>query len=168
MKNKGLIIILTSVLGVIFLIFTLYFITNYNTITVYSYSLNNDKFSLGEGIIIKSKIKNVMTINTLKTVNGDIKDYYVEYLIDNKLIVGGNNINLSSQKIIEDYGYEEYFNKETFDNILDKFIIRIYVPNDNTINCALDKDNCTKYEYRLYVYEEFNNKKLFNFKAKHI
>ncbi|MBQ7031181.1 MAG: hypothetical protein IJN13_02260 [Bacilli bacterium] len=170
-KKMRLLPICGLILGsIIFLTLFLYFITSYNSTVLYSYSFNSDKFTLSEGLILKSKMYNILTFGDLKMNNSDIDSFYVELYISDRLIVGSQTKSLHREKVIEYYGYEEYFTKELFDKLENEFKIKIYVPKEEypNVSCGSNKEKCDSYEYQLVVREEFRNNKLIYLKGNHI
>lgn len=165
--NKILMIAGGVFLGIIFLILVLYFITSYNSTVVYRVSLNNDKFSLTSGVFIKSKMYNVLDLGNLEMKNDEYKrdKFYVELYLEEKFLFATSNINDGIDlEIIERYGYDDSFTKESLKEITDNFKIKIYVHKDyenrqNDICYPTDSD-CEVYEYILDVNEIFRNDKL--------
>jgi len=166
-KNKILIIAGSIFLGILFLILALYFITSYNSTVLYSVSLNNDKFYLTSGIFIKSKMYNVLDLGNLEMKNDEYKrdKFYIELYLKEKFLFASSNINDGIEaELIEHYGYNDSFTKESLKEIKDNFKIKIYVHKDyeNRENdvCYPNDSNCLVYEYILDVNEIFRNDKL--------
>lgn len=166
-RNKILMIVSSVFLGIVFLILALYFITSYNSTVLYSVSLNNDKFNLTSGVFIKSKMYNVLDLGNLEMKNDEYKrdKFYIELYLGERLIFATSNINSGIEaEIMEHYGYDDSFTKESLKEVTNNFKIKIYVHKDyenreNDVCYPTDFD-CEVYEYVLDVNEIFRNDKL--------
>ena len=154
MKRK----ILYILFGAMFSYFLLYFILNYNSTVVYTFSLNNDEFTLKDGIFVKSRTYNLLQLGVLREASDATNNIYrVDLYVGDKFIVSASSELLGNYYIKEKNGHGEYFSNEKIKNFKDNFKIKIYIPNAERINCFVDENNCTVKTYKLNVVEEFRN-----------
>ncbi len=103
-----------------FLFFLLLAIFNSNKIFVYKVSLDTEDFQLNNSLFIDSKVQKYFQFGTLLSnleENKKIDNYHIKlyYLKENRLILECDyEENLMIQ---EDYGYNEYFKNNNFDDI---------------------------------------------------
>ncbi len=160
--NKKLKLILLGIFLLIFFYLALYFVLNYNSNVVYTFSLNNEDFTLKDGIFIKTRNYYLMQLGILESTNKEEqnKNYRIELYSGDNFIVGCFSELLGNYLIKEKVGNNEYFTKDVLKNFKDNFKIKIYIPNEEDINCYTDEDKCTIKTYKLDVVEEFKNNNL--------
>lgn len=157
-------LILGGVLVLVFFVVigTLIIVFNRNAFSVYNVYLDSQEFELDNCIIVKSKVKNYMQFGTLISRLDNTNDdtvynirMYKKNQNEERLIFEQDyerNI-----KIIEDYGYKEYFDDT------DMGIDNLYLE----ISFIVD-DKKETYNYKLRVEEVFKNENLIYLKGKKI
>lgn len=132
-KQKITIIFITLITLFILGFLFLFYLSNYNKVKGYNLSGNGQNFDYTEGFLLTSNIKYIYSFGRINIKNDQIKPIDIknmELKVNDQIIVSGNN--LQSKTIIEDFGYNEIFTKETINN-LDKWTLTItYQLNNKT------------------------------------
>lgn len=133
-----IILITLFILGFLFL----FYLSNYNKVKGYNLSGNGQNFDYTEGFLLTSNIKYIYSFGRINIKNDQIKPIDIknmELKVNDQIIVSGNN--LQSKTIIEDFGYNEIFTKETINN-LDKWTLTItYQLNNKTQTETINLQN---------------------------
>ena len=128
-KNKKFIRILLFIILIILLAFlTFYFINTYKKIKVYTVTAEGDKVSYFDGVFINTRNKiyfNAGAVDSKEKV-ANVRVYYImpdntEHMIYE---VDGDSI-----FIIDYYGYDEYFDSDNIDYILDNLYVEVTLEN---------------------------------------
>lgn len=111
---------LSIVIILSFLLFLLLTIFNSNKMFVYKVSLDTEDFQLSNSLFIDSKVQKYFQFGTLLSnleENKKIDNYHIKlyYLKENRLILECDYE--EDLKIQENYGYNEYFQNNNFDDI---------------------------------------------------
>lgn len=157
-KNKKSIIKwLISILGVIIVVFLVYYFVNlYNSIKVYMVNYNDENIKITDGILTITREKIYFQLGDLEYKSKEkiskLKLYYIEKEKEN-LICETYNSNIT---LIDDYQYSEYFDRENIDLIISNLYLNVYFENDKYIVVKLD------------VIEDYRNDNVFFSKSKNI
>lgn len=130
-KQKITIIFITLITLFILGFLFLFYLSNYNKVKGYNLSGNGQNFDYTEGFLLTSNIKYIYSFGQINIKNDQIKPSDIknmELKVNDQIIVSGNN--LQSKTIVEDFGYNEIFTKETINN-LDKWTLTITYQKDN-------------------------------------
>lgn len=141
-KQKITIIFITLITLFILGFLFLFYLSNYNKVKGYNLSGNGQNFDYTEGFLLTSNIKYIYSFGRINIKNDQIKPIDIknmELKVNDQIIVTGNN--LQSKTIIEDFGYNEIFTKETINN-LDKWTLTItYQLNNKTQTETINLQN---------------------------
>lgn len=141
-KQKITIIFITLITLFILGFLFLFYLSNYNKVKGYNLSGNGQNFDYTEGFLLTSNIKYIYSFGRINIKNDQIKPIDIknmELKVNDQIIVSGNN--LQSKTIIEDFGYNEIFTKETINN-LDKWTLTItYQLNNKTQTETINLQN---------------------------
>lgn len=141
-KQKITIIFITLIILFILGFLFLFYLSNYNKVKGYNLSGNGQSFDYTEGFLLTSNIKYIYSFGRINIKNDQIKPIDIknmELKVNDQIIVSGNN--LQSKTIIEDFGYNEIFTKETINN-LDKWTLTItYQLNNKTQTETINLQN---------------------------
>ena len=140
-KKRGIkiilgLIILLFVTLVSFLLY--YLITNYKSIQVYTITGNSEKYSLIEGIFVKTNYKIFFNIDTLNIDQlKKLRLYYIDSNNKEKNIYTTTDSNI---KIVDYVGYNEYFDKNVLNNIKNMYLEITTIDTTDTIKLHFEKD----------------------------
>ena len=151
-KKKKLVKILILIILVLLLIFLIYYFFNqYKSLKIYRVTGFSDNYSIKDGIFLVNKERIYFNLGNIDYDNDyNITSLTLYYLDNNEEI----NIyeNVGKGMLFRDYpGYDEYFNNNKLDYILDNLYLKIY--------------NEDSYEtIKLDIEEDYINNNLFFFK----
>lgn len=137
--NKNKIVIVGLVTGFIFLIFIFliyYFFMNYNSINAYKIDYNDNNLQIKNGTIISTNEKiyfNIGTLNSIKSIK-DMELYYTDDENNLKTIMKTNNTNIAFYDLL---GYNEYFDFNKKDKIINNLNIKITYEDESILNIRL-------------------------------
>ena len=132
----------------ILLLLSYYFFNQYNSVKIYNVSGNTDTFKINDGLFIRTNEKIFFELDNIK-FKKDVEYEYIEiyYLEDDK-----ENLILKrydSDLVIQDsYGYEEYFDYDKLDIIINNMYLSV---------CT--SEACD--EVKLYFREDYKNNNFF-------
>lgn len=140
-KKRGIKIILGLIilLFITLISFLLYYlITNYKSIQVYTITGNSEKYSLIEGIFVKTNYKIFFNIDTLNIDQlKKLRLYYIDSNNKEKNIYTTTDSNI---KIVDYVGYNEYFDKNVLNNIKNMYLEITTIDTTDTIKLHFEKD----------------------------
>lgn len=139
-----------SIIGILILFLSYYFITNYNSISVYTLSGESENFYIDDGLIVFSKEKAYITLGQVKNRdNKNIDSIRLYYLDGNKQIdLLSNNDYMSL--IINIFGTDELFSYKKINFIKQNLYLEIIL--DGNIGETV----------KLKSVRDFSNVKIFN------
>lgn len=161
MKISG--IIITTILLTFFIY---YFVTSYNTISVYKLEGEGNKFFTYNGIMINTKQKSYIRLGELQSDNDEnieqVTLYYYDKNHKKKIIYKDSKADIL---ITETYDYEDYYPYSDFKYIKKKLILEIEYSDSqkDTIKLSIKKDFTNS--LLLYIDKEdlvYSKKKKYN------
>ena len=124
-KLKSFLHLTLTLLFILMIIFLVnYFVRSYKSFHVYSISIYNQKYTINDGIIVKSNDKIYFNTGKISFREEDIIELKLYYVINGEqfFICSTNN----NYIIINDYkGYEEYFDFKNFKNIISNMYLLV-------------------------------------------
>ncbi len=131
-KRNLLMFTLIIFLLIIFTILFCYFINSYNKIVVYKLSAVNDNFRYINSTLTISNMKNILVLGNIQIANHDIDMEDIKTVClkesENNLIICKNVF--FSGVLVEDYGYNELFDKEKLKNLDNWYLEITYTLDD--------------------------------------
>lgn len=150
LKNTILISIITFILLLlIFLIY--YFVSNYNSISVYKINGENENFYIEDGIIIFSPKKAYIKLDKIKSKSGiitNIDNITLYYLINNEKKDIFSSDDLPSL-LINTFGYDELFPYKDIIKMKNNLYLELFIGNE-------------KETIKLNTVKDFSNTSIFN------
>lgn len=122
-KYLNISIILIVILGLLF--FAYYFISNYNSIKVYTLGYHDDEITIQDGILVTTREKVFLNIGNIMS---EEKIEKIEFLIGNKVIKSGD---VKDTTIYDYNGYEIYFNFDNLKEDINNLYLNVYTKEDN-------------------------------------
>ena len=162
-NRRNLIFIVLIIIIFLAIIATIIIVLNRNAFVLYNVYLDSDEFELNNAIIVKSKIKNYFQFGTLISNINDTDDKTIYNIMlykkknDDDIKVILEQTYNDDIKIVEAYGYKEYF--DDYNTSLDNLYLQISFIKDGVEN---------KYDYKLQVEEVFRSNFLLYLKDKAI
>ena len=147
------------IFAIIFILLLIYFINNYNSISMYILNSDNDDITFSNGYYIRSKVRNVLIIDNLKLKNVDYDPEIDKLNLELYLLVNGDKVVIYENDELEDIsineltGYPEAFTDEIIKEITKGLYLTITINDVNTYRCKITfKDNFSndKLFYRSY------------------
>lgn len=138
-KNKKIIKFLLSIIVLfIFMFLVLYFLLNYNSVSVYKIYNDSDNLRIINGVIVSTNDKIYFNLGTLKS-DKIIKDIEIYYKDNNssKFIMSTNNPNIS---FYDSLGYEEYFDFKNKEFIINNLSVKVTFDDGEVINLMLNPE----------------------------
>ena len=136
------------IFAIIFIILLIYFINNYNSISMYILNSDNDDITFSNGYYIRSKVRNVLIIDNLKLKNVDYDPEIDKLNLELYLLVNGDKVVIYENDELEDIsineltGYPEAFTDEIIKEITKGLYLTITINDVNTYRCKITfKDN---------------------------
>ena len=121
-KKKLLITLLLSTLIILVVVLGTYFFNSFNRITIFELSGESEHFAYNNMLFMKSNIKELLIEGNIEIKDNFIEDDQITYLelkAKDMTIFGGSYKGSTSNYILEDYGYGEYFDDDRINNIND-------------------------------------------------
>ena len=148
---------LRIILGIIFILLALYFINNFNSISVYKLTYNtNDDINIQSGYFINSKVRNILIIDNIEITDIDYEiqstqlELYTLVNADKIVIYEGDNL--------DDILIDEL---KEYPVILEQDIIH-YMKNNLHLEITITDTNNTVHNYKALIVlkDYFSNNKL--------
>ena len=139
---------------VIFILLLIYFINNYNSVSIYILNYDSNDIKIGNGYFIQSKSINILLIDNI-TIN---VDEYSSLNTELYTLVNGDKITLYENSNLDDIFLEEL---SGYPDALDKDILRAITQNlylDITVYNS--NDDSRTYKCRINFKKNFSNNKL--------
>lgn len=148
---------LRIILGIIFILLALYFINNFNSISVYKLTYNtNDDINIQSGYFINSKVRNILIIDNIEIT--DI-DYEIESTqLELYTLVNADKIVIYESDNLDDILIDEL---KEYPVILEQDIIH-YMKNNLHLEITITDTNNTVHNYKALIVlkDYFSNNKL--------
>lgn len=146
-KNKRTIKILGGViLFFSLIILLLYFLINYNSVTIYEINKDSPNLYINNGVIVSTNEKIYFNLGHLKS-DKEIKDielYYKDSNSTKKFIMSSNNKNIA---FTDSLGYEEYFDFKNKENLINNLCIKVTFDDGNVTDLRLDPQKFITNDY---------------------
>lgn len=142
------------IFAIIFILLLIYFINNYNSISMYILNSDNDDITFSNGYYIRSKVRNVLIIDNLKLKNVDYDPEIDKLDLELYLLVNGDKVVIYEDDELEDISinelasYNETFSKDVNREITKGLYLSIIINNTRT------------YETKITLRNNFSNDKL--------
>ena len=142
------------IFAIIFILLLIYFINNYNSISMYILNSDNDDITFSNGYYIRSKVRNVLIIDNLKLKNVDYNPEIDKLNLELYLLVNGDKVVIYENDELEDISinelasYNETFSKDVNREITKGLYLSIIINNTRT------------YETKITLRNNFSNDKL--------
>lgn len=142
------------IFAIIFILLLIYFINNYNSISMYILNSDNDDITFSNGYYIRSKVRNVLIIDNLKLKNVDYDPEIDKLNLELYLLVNGDKVVIYENDELEDISinelasYNETFSKDVNREITKGLYLSIIINNTRT------------YETKITLRNNFSNDKL--------
>lgn len=90
---------------IIFILLLIYFINNYNALSIYLLNYDSDNIKIGNGYFIRSKVRNILLIDNIELINAteDISSYKLELYT----LVNGDKVIIYEDDELEDISIDE-------------------------------------------------------------
>ena len=142
------------IFAIIFILLLIYFINNYNSISMYILNSDNDDITFNNGYYIRSKVDTILVIDNIKLKNVDYNEETDSLKMELYLLVNGDKVIIYEDDQLEDIfmneltGYKNTFSKDVNREITKGIYLNI------TIN------NTRMYETKITLRKNFSNNKL--------
>lgn len=142
------------IFAIIFILLLIYFINNYNSISMYILNSDNDDITFSNGYYIRSKVDTILVIDNIKLKNVDYNEETDSLKMELYLLVNGDKVIIYEDDQLEDIfmneltGYKNTFTKDVNREITKGIYLNI------TIN------NTRMYETKITLRKNFSNNKL--------
>ena len=142
------------IFAIIFILLLIYFINNYNSISMYILNSDNDDITFSNGYYIRSKVRNVLIVDNITLNDSNYNPDIDEINLELYLLVNGDKVVIYEDDELEDIFINELASYgNTFTSDIKKEITKgLYL--NITIN------NITKYEAKITFMNNFRNDKL--------
>ena len=148
---------LRIILGIIFILLALYFINNFNSISVYKLTYNtNDDINIQSGYFINSKVRNILIIDNIEITDIDYEIEKVELNLFTMAI--GEKVLIYESNSLDDILIDEL---KEYPVILEQDIIH-YMKNNLHLEITITDTNNTVHNYKALIVlkDYFSNNKL--------
>ena len=142
------------IFAIIFILLLIYFINNYNSISMYILNSDNNDITFSNGYYIRSKVDTILVIDNIKLKNVDYNEETDSLKMELYLLVNGDKVIIYEDDQLEDIfmneltGYKNTFSKDVNREITKGIYLNI------TIN------NTRMYETKITLRKNFSNNKL--------
>ena len=144
------------IFAIIFILLLVYFINNYNAISIYTLNYDSDNIEIGNGYFIKSKVDNILLIDNIELKNIDYEIVSAE--LELYTLVNGDKIVLYQNDTIDDIYLQEL---SGYPDILHEDVIRAITKNAYlTITTYNESNEENVYECIISFKRSFSNNKL--------
>ena len=144
------------IFAIIFILLLIYFINNYNAISIYTLNYDSDNIEIGNGYFIKSKVDNILLIDNIELKNIDYEIVSAE--LELYTLVNGDKIVLYQNDAIDDIYLQEL---SGYPDILHEDVIRAITKNAYlTITTYNESNEENVYECIISFKRSFSNNKL--------
>lgn len=144
------------IFAIIFILLLIYFINNYNAISIYTLNYDSDNIEIGNGYFIKSKVDNILLIDNIELKNIDYEIASAE--LELYTLVNGDKIVLYQNDAIDDIYLQEL---SGYPDILHEDVIRAITKNAYlTITTYNESNEENVYECIISFKRSFSNNKL--------
>ncbi len=144
------------IFAIIFILLLIYFINNYNAISIYTLNYDSDNITFSEGMFIRNKSYNILFIDDIKIENIDyeIKNYNVNLYV----LVNGDKVLIYNNDELENIFIEELSN---YPSVLHDDVIRS-MRKGLYLEIILTDVNDEEHNYNcnITLTKEFSNNKL--------
>lgn len=142
------------IFAILFILLLIYFINNYNSVSMYILNCDNSDITIGNGYYIKTKVRNILIVDNIKlndeNYNPDIDSLKLELY----LIMNGDKVVIYEDDELEDIFINELTSyKDTFTSDVTREITKgLYL--GITIN------NTERYDCKITLRKNFSNTRL--------
>lgn len=142
------------IFAIIFILLLIYFINNYNSISMYILNSDSSDITFNNGYYIRSKVDTILVIDNIKLKNVDYNEETDSLKMELYLLVNGDKVIIYEDDQLEDIfmneltGYKNTFSKDVNREITKGIYLNI------TIN------NTRMYETKITLRKNFSNNKL--------
>lgn len=133
------------IFAILFILLLIYFINNYNALSIYILNYDSDDITIGNGYFIKSKVRNILLIDNIAIVNPD--ENISSLNLELYALVNSDKVVLYESNQIEDIfmeeltGYPEEFTQEVVREITKNLYLDITTYDEynepNTYKCKI-------------------------------
>ena len=148
---------LRIILGIIFILLALYFINNFNSISVYKLTYNtNDDINIQSGYFINSKVRNILIIDNIEITDIDYEIQSTQ--LELYTLVNADKIVIYESDNLDDILIDEL---KEYPVILEQDIIH-YMKNNLHLEITITDTNNTVHNYKALIVlkDYFSNNKL--------
>ena len=142
------------IFAIIFILLLIYFINNYNSISMYILNSDNNDITFSNGYYIRSKVDTILVIDNIKLKNVDYNEETDSLKMELYLLVNGDKVIIYEDDQLEDIfmneltGYKNTFSKDVNREITKGLYLSIIINNTRT------------YETKITLRNNFSNDKL--------
>ena len=136
------------IFAIIFILLLIYFINNYNSISMYILNSDNNDITFSNGYYIRNKVDTILVIDNIKLKNVDYNEETDSLKMELYLLVNGDKVIIYENDELEDIflneltNYPEAFTDEIIKEITKGLYLTITINNVNTYRCKITfKDN---------------------------
>ena len=143
------------IFAILFILLLIYFLNNYNSISMYILNSDSDDITFNNGYYIRSKVDTILVIDNIKLNNINYNKEMDSLKMELYLIVNGDKVTIYEDDELEDIfmneltGYKNTFTKDVNKEITKGLYLNITINNTST------------YETKITLRRNFSNNKLF-------
>ena len=147
--------VIKIIIAIIFILLLIYFINNYNAVSIYILNYDSNDITIGNGYFIKSKVRNILLIDNIE-LNENIS--YKNLNLELYTLVNSDKVVLYESDELEDIFLEEL---SGYPDALINDVIRAITKNVYLVITTYDENNIpTTYECTISFKKNFSNNKL--------
>ncbi len=146
--------VIKIIIAILFVLLLIYFINNYNAVSIYILNYDSNDITIGNGYFIKSKVRNILLIDNIE-LNENIS--YKNLNLELYTLVNSDKVVLYESDELEDIFLEEL---SGYPDALINDVIRAITKNIYLVITTYDENNIpTTYECTISFKKNFSNNK---------
>ena len=130
------------IFGVLFILLLIYFINNYNSVSVYLLNYDSDDITIDNGYFIKTKIRTIMLINNIE-LNKEYNPNNDSLKLELYVLMNGDKVTIYKDDSLDDISineltsYQNTFTNDVTREMTKGLYLTITINNEETYDCKI-------------------------------
>ena len=130
------------IFAILFILLLIYFINNYNAVSVYLLNYDSDDITIDNGYFIKTKIRTIMLINNIE-LNKEYNPNNDSLKLELYVLMNGDKITIYEDNSLDDISineltsYQNTFTKDVTRELTKGLYLSITINNEETYDCKI-------------------------------
>ena len=131
------------IFAILFILLLIYFINNYNAVSVYLLNYDSDDITIDNGYFIKTKIRTIMLINNIE-LNKEYNPNNDSLKLELYVLMNGDKITIYEDNSLDDISineltsYQNTFTKDVTRELTKGLYLSITINNEETYDCKIN------------------------------